>query len=113
MGIHLNVHFLLPNLQNFGEEMKYILLDTPQSLTQPQKAMIMSADRPKGGHTVNLHNMYNQKHEVTQSIHVVYHHFTIQMNDDFHFKDSKKRDEETLKWFSCEDLRTLNTVMVH
>lgn len=67
--------------------------------------MNMSADRPEGGHTVGLHNIYNQKHEVTQTLHGAYHHRTqtIQMNDDLHFKDSKKRVEETLKWFSCED----------
>lgn len=67
--------------------------------------MIMSADRPKGGHMVDLHHIYNQKHEVTQTLHGVYRHRTqtIQMNDDLHCKDSKKRDEETLKWFSCED----------
>lgn len=55
--------------------------------------MIMSADRPEGGHVVDLHNIYNQKYEVTHTLHRVYHHHTqtIQMNDDLHFKDSEKK----------------------
>lgn len=67
--------------------------------------MIMSADRPEGGHVVDLHNIYNQKYEVTHTLHRVYHHRTqtIQTNDDLHFRIQRKKDKETLKWFSCED----------